>query len=181
MTTQPFDVTKHTTAPLKFEGTTQLDAPPAEVFEFISNPVHLPSWLAMLKVAQMDHAHAADPGRCGAGSTRQCTFSGMGTVDEQIVWWDPPHGYAFTFTRKNDLMMPTAEHVLVWRTEPDGRGGTLFKAQVYFHWRGGILRYLSAPMMTRLLNESARNLQKRFGGAGGEMRAVAQPASSAHS
>jgi hypothetical protein len=60
----------------------------------------------------------------------------------------------------------------VWRTELDGRGGTLFTSHVYFHWRGVLMKHLSAPMMARLLNESARNLQKRFGGAGGVARAV---------
>lgn len=167
-----FDVTKHTTAPLRFEGTAQLDAPPEQVFEFISNPRHLPEWLAMLKTAEMDHATADTPGSCGVGSTRHCTFTGMGKVEERVLWWDPPNGYSFTFVRKNQLMMPTEGHVMVWRTEPDGRGGTLFRSQVYFHWRGLLMRHLSAPMMARLLNESGRNLQKHFGGLGGEVRAV---------
>lgn len=62
--------------------------------------------------------------------------------------------------------------MLVWRTEPDGKGGTLFKSEVYFRWRGLVMRHLSAPMMTKLLDESLQNLQREFGGAGGRTRRV---------
>lgn len=71
-------------------------------------------------------------------------------------------------------MMPTTEHVMVWSTAPDGPGRTLFTAQSYFHWSGVLMKHLSAPMMRHLLAESGRNLQKRFGGSGGTVRAVAQ-------
>lgn len=168
----PFDVKKHTDSPLRYEGVAQLDAPPERVFEFISNPRQLPKWLAMLNTAQMDHATSESPGTCGVGSTRHCNFRGMGDVEEEILWWDAPHGYAFKFTKKSNLMMPTSDHVLVWRTDPDGGGGTLFKSQVYFNWRGVIMRHLAAPMMTKLLDESVRNLQREFGGAGGKAKRV---------
>ena len=162
-------------APLRFEAKASYDTPPEKLFTMVSEADNLHRWLPMIKTVKMDHSHSEKMSLCNVGSVRQCSFSGMGDVDESIIWWKPPHSYWFSFEPKGrmKMMIPTTDHVIAFISESDGKGGSIFTLQVYFNWRGVFMRYMAVHMMPMLLNKALANLQKELGGAGGKMRRVA--------
>jgi uncharacterized protein YndB with AHSA1/START domain len=162
-------------APLRFEGKACYDATPEHLFAMVSEARNLHRWLPMLKAVNMDHSHSDQDSQCGVGSIRQCSFRGMGNVDESILWWDPPRSYGFRFEPKGRMkrMTPTTNHVVAFIVENDGRGGSIFTLRVYFNWRGVLMRRMSALMMPMTLNKALANLQRELGGKGGKMRRIA--------
>lgn len=163
-----------TLAPLQFEGKASYAAPPEKLFAMVSEAENLHKWLPMLKTVKMDHSRSEQVSQCGVGSIRQCSFSGMGDVDESILWWNPPHGYGFRFEPKGrmKMMTPTTDHVVAFIVESDGKGGSIFTFRVYFNWRGMLMRHMAVHMMPTMLNKALANLQRELGGQGGKMRRV---------
>lgn len=161
-------------APLRFEGKGHYNSTPERLFAMISEQENLHKWLAMLKRVKMDHSHSDRNAQCGVGSVRQCSFAGMGDVEENIIWWTPPHSYGFRFSPKGlgKMMMPTTDHVVSFSVESDGKGGSIFTLSTYFNWRGNFMRHMAVHMMPMMLNMSMTNLQKVLGGAGGKMRGI---------
>jgi hypothetical protein len=168
------DAAKKISAPLRFEGVGYYDAPPEKMFAVISEPDSVSKWLPMLKSLHMDHAASENgPRACGFGSERSCSFSMMGDVLERVIWWNPPHGYAFSFHPKNKMMMPTQNHSVVFLVRSHGNGGSEFVFRTYFDWQPGLMRFMAAHMMPMMLNMSFANLQKQLGGKGGKAWRVA--------
>lgn len=162
-------------APLRFEGKASYNVLPERLFAMVSEAGNLHKWLPMIKTVKMDHSHSEQQSQCNVGSVRQCSFSGMGDVDESIIWWNPPHSYGFSFSPKGrmKMMIPTTDHVIAFISESDGKGGSIFTFRVYFNWRGIFMRHMAVHMMPMLLNKSLSNLQQELGGAGGKMRRIA--------
>lgn len=161
-------------APLRYEGVGYYDATPAHMFAAVSDPSAMSKWLPMLKSLHMNHeASASGPTVCDVGSERSCSFSMMGDVEEKVIWWNPPQGYAFTFQPKNKMMMPVQNHTNVLLVEPHGNGGSKFTWRAHFDWQPGPMRFMAARMMPMMLNTGLANLQKQYGGKGGKFRRVA--------
>jgi uncharacterized protein YndB with AHSA1/START domain len=166
--------TRQIMSPLRFEGIAFYDVPPEEMFAAVSDPVALSKWLPMLKSLHMNHAASQNgPAACGVGSERSCAFSMMGNVTERVIWWNPPHGYSFTFEPGKPMMVPTKNHFIVFLVKPHGAGGSQFIFRTYFDWKPGLMRHMAARMFPMMLNMGLANLRKQFGGKGGKMRRVA--------
>lgn len=112
-------------APLRFEGKASYNVPPEKLFAMVSEAGNMHKWLPMIKTIKMDHSHSEQKSQCSVGSVRQCSFSGMGDVDEGILWWNPSHSYGFSFSPKGrmKMMIPTTDHVIAFISESDGKGG----------------------------------------------------------
>jgi uncharacterized protein YndB with AHSA1/START domain len=163
-----------TLAPLKFEGIGYFDVPPERMFAAISEPAALSKWLPMLKSLHMNHADSENgPTACGVGSGRSCSFSMMGDVTERVIWWNPPHGYAFSFQPKSKMMVPTRNHAVVFLVDPHGQGGSKFIFRTHFDWLPGMMRFMAARMMQMMLNMGFANLKNQLGGKGGKFRRIA--------
>ncbi len=161
-------------APLRFEGVGYYDVPPERMFAAISDPDAMSKWLPMLKSLHVSHdASENGPVACGVGSERSCSFSMMGDVTERVIWWNPPHGYAFTFQPKSKMMVPTQNHAVVFLVEPHGNGGSKFIFRTHFDWLPGMIRFMAARMMPMMLNMGLANLKKQLGGKGGKFRRIA--------
>lgn len=172
--TAPHSSTTGSLAPLRFEGIGFYDVPPERMFAAISEPGAMSKWLPMLKSLHMSHdASENGPVACGVGSERSCSFSMMGDVTERVIWWNPPHGYAFTFQPKSKRMVPTRNHAVVFLVEPDGNGGSKFIFRSHFDWLPGPMRFMAARMMPMMLNMGLANLKKQLGGKGGKFRRIA--------
>jgi len=166
------DAATKISAPLRFEGVGYFDAPPDKMFSVVSEPAAMSKWLPMLKSLHMSHdASDNGPAACGVGSERSCTFSMMGDVAERVIWWNPPHGYAFSFQPKNTTMVPTRNHAVVFLVEPHG-AGSKFTFRSYFDWRPGVMRFMAARMMPAMLEMAFVNLARQLGGKGGKFRKV---------
>jgi uncharacterized protein YndB with AHSA1/START domain len=159
--------------PLRFEGVGYFGVPPEKMFAAISDPGALSKWLPMLKSLHMDHASSKNgPQTCGVGSVRNCSFAMMGDVTEKVFWWDPPHGYAFSFHPTSKMMVPTRNHSVVFLVDSDGKGGSKFTFRTHFDWQPGPMRFMAARMMPMMLNMGFANLKKQLGGKGGSFRRV---------
>lgn len=171
----PNNAAANSLAPLRFEGKARYNVPPEKLFAMVSEAGNMHKWLPMIKTVKMDNSHSEEKTQCNVGSVRHCGFSGMGDVDESIMWWNPPHSYGFSFSPKGrmKMMIPTTDHVIAFISESDGKGGSIFTLQVYCNWRGIFMRHMAVHMMPMMLNKSLSNLQKELGGAGGKMRRIA--------
>lgn len=168
----PFAPAAFTRAPLRIEGSAELSVPQEKAFALVSEGLH--QWLPMLKSARFDHAASSSAGHCGVGSERHCTFGGgMGDVEERIVWWDAPRGYAFTFAPRNKVMMPTRDHLNLFAVEARGTVASRFTWRSYFDWEGILMRHVSRLMMPGMLNDALKSLVKQTGGEAGTFRWVA--------
>ena len=161
-------------APLRFEGVGYYDVPPERMFAAISEPDEMIKWLPMIKSLHVNH-NASENGSiaCGIGSERSCAFSMMGDVTERVIWWNPPHGYAFSFQPKSQMMVPTQNHAVVFLVEPHGKGGSKFIFRSHFDWLPSPMRFMAARMMPMMLNMGLANLKKQLGGKGGKFRRIA--------
>lgn len=160
-------------APLRFEGVGYFNVTPEKMFSIVSEPDSMSKWLPMLKSLHMNHASSeGGPSACGIGSVRSCSFSMMGDVSEQVVWWNPPHGYAFTFRARNKMMVPTSNHHVVFLVRPNSKGTSEFTFRTYFDWQSGIMRHVAARMMPMMLNMGFAKLKRQLGGEGGKFRRV---------
>lgn len=166
-----FEAARFTSAPLRLEGSAELTASQPRVFQLVSE--ELEAWLPMLQSARADHGSSANAGQCSTGTQRHCTFGGgMGDVDERIVWWNAPNGYAFTFAARRKMMMPTRDHVNLFTVDARGGARSTFTWRVYFNWEGVLMRHMSRLMMPGMLTDALKSLAKLTGGEAGAFRWV---------
>lgn len=169
-----FDITRHSPAPLRMEAKAGFNASPAKLFSTLSNPHAVASWVPLMQSLHMDHGANGNGAECGVGSVRHCAMRGMGELNETIVWWNPPHGYAFQVSAKIKMILPTEDHVSVMFVEPGGKGGSILTWQHYFNWRGSLMRHMAAVMLPMMMNTALNNIRRELGGAGGKMYMVKQ-------
>ena len=103
-------VRKITKAPLRTTGSFDFDLPPEVLFPYISDPVKLAEWFPLIKGGGGDHDTSCTIGEWGEGSTRTCLTNGMGTIREEIHYWDEPYACVYA---PSSMMMPTKDHLAV--------------------------------------------------------------------
>lgn len=167
--TAPFDVSRWTKAPLRLTGTFLFAAPREIVFEKIGDPKILASWFPTIYGGNLDHGQSCNIGAWGEGSKRLCYTRGMGTIDETVLHWDPPHAYAYT---AKNAMMPIKDHVAAMTLTERGPQATELRWDQHFNFKGLVMRHMFPAMMTALMNRALANLAKELGGEGGHMRIV---------
>jgi hypothetical protein len=154
-----FSIQQHTPAPLRLELKASFRVPPQELFKIVSDQHAVASWVPLMKAVSMEHRQGDHDGECSVGSVRHCTLRGMGALDETIVWWNPPHGYAFRVAAKSKMMMPTADHVSVMLIAPGADGGSALTWRHYFNWRGLLMRHLAAIMLPMMMRTALGNIR----------------------
>lgn len=154
-----FCIMCHTQAPLQLELRSRFSVPPSALFTTVSDH-HAVNWVPLMRAVAMEHSSS---GQCGVGSIRHCSLHGMGGIDETILWWDPPHGYAFRVVAKSKLMMPTRDHVSVMLIEPTADGGCELTWRHYFNWRGIFMRHMTAIMFPMMMRTALANIRKELG------------------
>lgn len=163
------DVNQFTPAPLQMEGEFIFDAPAATVFEHVSSPKDLAVWFPTIYKAASDHSHSATPGEWDVGSKRYCETRLMGTLDETIRHWDPPHAYAYSV---KNWIMPIKDHCAVMLVEPLGGDRSKLIWRQYYTPIGLFLKYAFPGMMINMMNQGMEQLRQTLGGPGGQMHKV---------
>lgn len=162
------DPAAHTPAPLRMEGVFHFAAAPETVFQRVYDPSFLASWFPMITGGHLDYDGSEAPGAPGVGAKRYCRTSGMGTLDETILYWNPPHGYAYTV---KNVFMPIKEHLATMEVVSDGADGAWFRWRQYFNGaRPDVV--LFKPMMASMMTKGLNALAKELGGQGGKMKVV---------
>ncbi len=138
-------------APLRIARQYRLHAAPEQVFSILGDLEGITSFFPMIHHADVRHA-----GSCaGEGSVRVCSIRGMGKVNERIVWWDEPKGYAYA---ANGTLVPLRDHLGVIVISDLGNGESAVEWRQYFNTRLGPLGWLFPLMMRRLMDRSIRNI-----------------------
>lgn len=167
-----FDISNFSPAPLRMEARAGFNASPEKLFSTISNPNSVASWVPLMQSLHMKNGATGNSTECGVGSVRHCVLRGMGELNETIVWWNPPHGYAFRVSTKIKMMLPTEDHISVLIVKPDGNGSSILTWQHYFNWHGSLMRHIAAIMLPMMMNRALKNIRRELGGLGGKMRMV---------
>ncbi|PKO93817.1 MAG: hypothetical protein CVU15_00270 [Betaproteobacteria bacterium HGW-Betaproteobacteria-1] len=156
----PFDVMQHTRAPLRLELTARFHVSPQKLFDTVSDHHAVANWVPLMRAVAMEHK---SNGQCDVGSIRHCSLHGMGGIDETILWWNPPHGYAFRVEAKSKMMMPTRDHVSVMLIVPTADGGCELTWRHHFNWRGFFMRHMTAVMFPMMMRSALANIRKELG------------------
>lgn len=143
-------------APLRIDASFRLKAPPEKVFAMLGDLEGITRFFPLIHHAAVRHAN----GCVGAGSERVCSIRGMGKVNERIVWWNAPIGYAY---RAQGPLVPLREHLGVIQIAPGAQGGSELTWRQYFHTRLGPLGWMFPFMMRRMMGRAAANIDKLIG------------------
>lgn len=117
-----------------------IEAPPAFVWEIVSDPRNLPQWDR--RIARVDGVPAQGL-REGSRYTTEMRFMALHTTVEGLVLeWDPP--------RRSTIRLSGLVHATVTTTvEPLSRGRSLLEHVVDYRFRGGPLGEIAARSLAR--------------------------------
>ena len=167
------NVRKLTAAPLRALIRIRLEAPPAEVFEYISSANTLPKWMPGLESLSYDHSNSNSIGMLGKGSRRKMMFGDQAEIEE-IVQFDRPSLVAYQIIEG----VPLRNHLAVIIVEESGDGASYFTWYQYFDIkRSSVSGWFMPFMVRRFLNDAQENLIEKFGGVAVELNCGNQPKS----
>lgn len=145
-------------APLRIQVIAKFAASPQKVFAVVGDLEAITRFMPMIKHASVHHSLAT--GCVGKGSERVCSMPGMGEVNEKVVWWDSPSGYAY---RASGSMVPMRDHLGVFVLTSDTDGGTRVEWRHHFHTRFGPLGWMFPFMMKRMMRKAFINMGALMG------------------
>ncbi|MFA7351588.1 MAG: SRPBCC family protein [Methylotenera sp.] len=154
-----FNIKQHTQAPLRLAYEMDFNASPEALFQTISDHNAVLNWVPLMKSVSMEHQQN-NTQACDVGSVRHCSLHAMGGIDETILWWNPPYGYAFKVEAKSKIMMPTVDHVSVMQIDQLAEGGSHLTWQHYYNWRGLLMRHITAIMFPKMMETALNNIRK---------------------
>jgi Polyketide cyclase / dehydrase and lipid transport len=161
-----FDPGRYTPAPLQTDGVIRFTGSPDTVFARIADHAAMTDWVPLLKAVRVSHPKPLPPGESTIGTTRVLAMRGGVTLREEVVYWDPPHCYAYT-TEGNHW--PMRDYVGFLGVAAAAEGGT-FRFQEYFTVDGTLQRALVPHGIVLLGRRALHNLSKLIGGTSVELR-----------
>ncbi|MBV7337437.1 SRPBCC family protein [Chloroflexi bacterium TSY] len=138
------------TAPLQADYRAFLAAPNDSVFDTITNCERLCQFVSNLK--QVTVCQSAQ------GLIRTCDFGNDMIVEERIVFWQPPHAYAYSVVASNPFGL--RQHYAIVSSKPR-ENGTQLRWQHYFE-HDDLTAMLS--MLNRMFDQVFFGLFEEFGG-----------------
>lgn len=148
-------VNDYTDAPQQIQKTRLIDAAIEDVWKVVSDHQGMTQWMPMIK--QVDLVQANTAGEWGEGCERHCHF-GPDLLQEKIVHWDPPYGYAYMI---GDMHL-VKNHLGYIQLTPTNEG-TLITWMQYFHPNGNFLKRFMAKrvMMPSVMSKALKNLNRK--------------------
>lgn len=157
-----FDVGTYTDAPLRADCSALLDAPPARIFEVISDHTKLFQWLPLISASTVSRRHAL--ARDGVSTVRWLRL-GPFTVQEYIVASHPPYILASSIEESGFIV----DHLALQSLSAERHGGTWLRWRAWF--RTTSLAPASSTLtglgMQLLFRQALQNLLREFGGRPG--------------
>ncbi len=143
-------------APLRITEYFRVGMRPEQLFAELGDMEGITRFFPLIYHATVAH-HA---GCAGEGSQRVCSIHGMGKVNERIVWWSRPEGYAY---QASGIMVPFRNHLGIILITPAGDGGSMLEWRHYFETRYGPLGWIFPVMMRLLMRRAVRNIARLAG------------------
>ncbi len=156
MYSEGLDITQWTIAPLQISLTATLDTSTDVAFHALSDPVMMCRVFPWMDSVVVD---SSSTGPYGVGAVRTCALDNGLVIEEEIIGWQPPHGYAYRgFDETHPFGM--LGHVGVLSFESAANGCELTWQQYFSH--------ANIPAMREQLQQSMQaamdRLVQRFGG-----------------
>ncbi len=163
-----FDPARYTSAPQQTEGWIRFDGPPQKAFDRIADHAGMTEWVPLLKHVTVDPKTLKDGGSA-VGTVRTLVFEGGIWLEEKIVFWNPPLGYAYATTGK---VFPLKDYVGVMAVEGGPPTGGTFHIREYFSLEGKIQEAILPHGVLQLGRQSLAKLSTLIEGTEFEFRHV---------
>lgn len=152
---KPLNVSKFTHAPQQVQKTKLVDAAIEDVWQVVADHQGMTQWMPMIK--HVDLVQANEAGEWGEGCERHCQF-GSDLLEEKIVYWDPPHGYAYMI---GDMHL-VKDHLAHIELKPTLNGTQVTWTQ-YFQPNGNFVKRLMAKnvMIPSVMTKALNNLNRK--------------------
>ena len=152
---KPLNVSKFTNAPQQVQKTKLVDAPIEDVWQVVADHQGMTQWMPMIK--HVDLVQANEAGEWGEGFERHCQF-GPDLLEEKIVHWDPPYGYAYMI---GDMHL-VKDHLGHIELKPTPNGTQVTWTQ-YFQPNGNFVKRLMAKnvMIPSVMTKALNNLNRK--------------------
>lgn len=146
-------------APIQFRARRYLSAPPAVVFELISDHAALPTWVPGLRRVDVDGSRATAPRGIG---TRRILYPRVGVPGtEVVVAFEPPFRLSYSATDESLRGFLTA-HLSELQCAAYGEGTELswtIRGRLARSWWK---RLLARLLFARAIHAGVKNLERRF-------------------
>ncbi|MFD2563773.1 SRPBCC family protein [Aquimarina rubra] len=144
-----------TNAPKQIQKQRFINASIDKVWEIVSDHKGMTVWMPMIK--EVDLIKANSVGEWGEGSERNCQF-GSDLLEEKIVHWDPPYGYAYMIADMHIVKNHLGYFKLVEKME-----GTEVIWTQYYHPNGNMIKKWMAKniMLPSVMKKALKNLEKK--------------------
>ncbi|WP_299433526.1 SRPBCC family protein [uncultured Aquimarina sp.] len=150
------DVKQFTNAPKQLQVEGFVTAPIDKVWEVVSDHKGMTTWIPMIK--EVDLTTANTEGEWGEGCERNCQF-GPDLLQEKIVHWDPPYGYAYMIADMHIVKNHLGYFKLIEKME-----GTEVVWTQYYDPNGNMIKKWMAKniMLPSVMKKALKNLQKEI-------------------
>jgi hypothetical protein len=164
-----FDPGCYTPAPLQTEGTIRFTGSPDAVFARVADHMAMTDWVPLLKTVRLSHPEPLPAGGSMVGTVRVLALRGGVTLREEVVYWDPPHCYAY---RTEGKRWPFQNYVGFMGVKTAAGVGGAFLFREYFRVDGPLRRAVASPGIVIVGKLALRNLSSLIGGTSAEFRHV---------
>ncbi len=149
------NVKKFTQAPEQIMIQRFVKAPIEKVWQIVSDHQGMTNWMPMIR--HVDLKQPNQQGEWGAGCERHCQF-GPDLLQEKIVHWDPPYGYAYMIADMHIVKSHLGHFELLEKLD-----GTEVKWTQYFVPQGNFVKKWMARnvMLPQVMKKALKNLEKK--------------------
>ncbi len=132
-----------------------INAPIERVWDIVSDHEGMTSWMPMIK--HVDLKQPNQKGEWGEGCERHCQF-GSDLLEEKIVHWDPPYGYAYMIADMHIVKNHLGHFQLLETLD-----GTEVTWTQYFDPNGNAIKRWMAKnvMLPSVMKKALKNLEKK--------------------
>jgi len=164
-----FDPAQYTSAPHQTEGWIEFNTSPEKVFARIADHAALGEWIPLVHEITVTHPHLVDPGESTIGTARHITMQGGLAIVETVVYWNPPHCYAYKGEGKH---FPLKNYLGLFQIEASDNQSGRFIFREYFDDLGRVEQAILPHGVVAAFRKALGNLARLIDGTEYAMTAV---------
>ena len=167
----PFNPAEFTTAPHQTEGWIDFRKSPDEVFACLADHASLGDWIPFVQEITVEQPHEVVPGESTIGTARHIIMKGGLEIVETVVYWNPPHCYAYTGKGKH---FPLKNYLGLFAVEPADTQGGRFIFREYFDEEGRLEQAVLPHGVTAVFRQALGSLARLIDGTEYAMTTVSR-------
>jgi Polyketide cyclase / dehydrase and lipid transport. len=134
---------------------------PQKVFARVSDHASLGDWIPLVQKITVDHPHKVPPGESTVGTARHISMKGGLEIVETVVYWNPPHCYAYKAEGRH---LPFRNYIGLLQVVPiDEQSGKLIFRE-YFDGTGIMGEAILPHGVAAVFHNALGNLARSIGG-----------------